>query len=175
MAGVDLGICNFAAVSFGGESVLYPGGALKEDEYYFMKKKAKCNDSSSREATRLDRRRTGRRTHFLHALSKEIIEECVKRSVGMFVVGDLGGIREVDENGEPRNWGDHGNLDLHGWAFDRFTTLLDYKAEAEGIEVDLVSERDTSKSCSSCGYTENNQRVERGMYVISVIRLRTQT
>jgi len=27
VAGVDLGICNFAAVSFGGESVLYPGGA----------------------------------------------------------------------------------------------------------------------------------------------------
>jgi hypothetical protein len=48
------------------------------------------------------------------------------------VVGDLGGIREDDESSEPRNWGDHGNLDLHGWAFDRFTTLLDYKAEAEG-------------------------------------------
>jgi len=39
VAGVDLGICNFAAVSFGGESVLYPGGALKEDEYYFTKRK----------------------------------------------------------------------------------------------------------------------------------------
>jgi len=41
------GFC-FAAVSFGGESVLYPGGALKEDEYCFAKKKAACNDSSSR-------------------------------------------------------------------------------------------------------------------------------
>jgi putative transposase len=59
------------------------------------------------------------------------VEECVERGVGRLVVGDLGGIREDDENGESRNWGDHGNLDLHGWAFDRFTTLLDYKAEAE--------------------------------------------
>jgi hypothetical protein len=40
-----LGICKFAAVSFGGESVSYPGGALKEDEYYFTKKKSKCDDS----------------------------------------------------------------------------------------------------------------------------------
>jgi putative transposase len=112
VAGVDLGICNFAAVSFGGESVLYPGGALKEDEYYFTKKKAKCDDSSSREATRLDRTRTGRRTHFLHALSKVIVAECVERGVGTLVVGDLGGIREDDESGESRNWGDHGNLDL---------------------------------------------------------------
>jgi transposase, IS605 OrfB family, central region len=165
VAGVDLGICNFAAVSFGGESVLYPGGALKEDEYYFTKKKAACDDSSSREATRLDRKRTGRRTHFLHALSKAIVEECVERGVGTLVVGDLGGIREDDESSEPRNWGDHGNLDLHGWAFDRFTTLLDYKAEVEGIDVELVSERDTSKSCSACGHTDKNQRVERGLYV----------
>src|SRR6056297_397218 len=165
VAGVDLGICNFAAVSFGGESVLYPGGALKEDEYYFTKKKAKCDDSSSREAARLDRTLTGRRTHFLHTLSKAIVEECVERGVGTLVVGDLGGIREDDQNGESRNWGDHGNLDLHGWAFDRFTTLLDYKAEAEGIDVELVSELDTSKSCSACGHTDDVQRVERGLYV----------
>jgi Transposase and inactivated derivatives len=79
VVGVDLGICNFAAVSFGSESVLYPGGALKENEYYFSKKKANCDDSLSREATRLDRKRTGRRTHFLHALSKAIMKECVER------------------------------------------------------------------------------------------------
>jgi transposase, IS605 OrfB family, central region len=54
---------------------------------------------------------------------------------------------------------------LHGWAFDRFTTPLDYKAEAEGIDVELVSERDTSKSCSACGHTDDTQRVERGLYV----------
>jgi putative transposase len=34
-AGVDLGICNTAAVSLGNESLLYPGNALKEDAHYF--------------------------------------------------------------------------------------------------------------------------------------------
>ena len=162
-AGIDLGICNVAAVSFGDESLLYPGGALKEDEYYFAKQRAKCDDSFSREARRLDRKRTDRRTHFFHALSKHIVQECVEREVGTVVVGDLGGIHE-DEDG-PRDWGDHGNLDLHGWAFDRFTTMLDYKAEAEGITVELVSERNTSKSCSVCGRCDDSQRVERGLYV----------
>jgi putative transposase len=76
----------------------------------------------------------------------------------------LEGIRD-DENGNPRNWGKHGNLDLHGWAFDRFITLLDYKAEAEGIDVTVESERDTSKTCSACGTKDGNQRVERGLYV----------
>lgn len=101
VAGVDREICNFAAVSFGGGSVLYPGGALKENEYYVMKEKANFDDSTSREATRLDRKRTACRTHFLHTPSKAIVGECAERGVGTLVVGDLGGIREDDENRLP--------------------------------------------------------------------------
>ena len=74
---------------------------------------------------------------------KRSVAECVERCVRTRVVGDLGGIRKDDESGTSRNWGDHGNLELHGWAFDRFTKLLDYKAEAESIDVKLVSERDS--------------------------------
>ena len=59
--------------------------------------------------------------------------------------------------------------DLHGWAFNRFTTLLNYKPEAEGIDVELMLERDTSKSCSACGHTDDNQRVERGLYVCDMV------
>ncbi|EMA40160.1 transposase, IS605 OrfB family protein, partial [Halococcus morrhuae DSM 1307] len=91
VAGIDLGICNVAAVSFGDEGLLYPGGALKEDDYYFAKKRAECDESSSREARRLDQKRTDRRMHFLHALSKHIVQQCVERGVGTIVVGDLGG------------------------------------------------------------------------------------
>ncbi|PSQ31518.1 transposase [Halobacteriales archaeon SW_6_65_46] len=164
-AGIDLDICNFAAVSFGGESLLYPGGALKEDEYWFQKERAKCDNSASTEAERLDRKRTDRRTHFLHALSKDIVAECVGRGVGTVAVGDLSGIREGEDTGAPRNWGDSGNLALHGWAFDRFTQMLEYKAEAEGINVEQVDERGTSKTCSACDTENGSQRVERGLYV----------
>ncbi|GAA0239666.1 hypothetical protein GCM10009000_064040 [Halobacterium noricense] len=164
VAGIDLGICNLATISYGDESVLYPGGALKEDEYYFAKKRAETDDSASRKARRLDRKRTDRRTHFLHTLSKDIVSECSKRGVGTIVVGDLGGIRE-DENGDARNWGKHGNLDLHGWAFDRSTSMLDYKAEECGIAVVTKSERNTSKTCSECGRSDDRQRVQRGLYV----------
>ena len=70
-----------------------------------------------------------------------------------------------DEDGESKSWGKHGNLDLHGWAFDRFTKILTYKAKVEGIEVDDVSERDTSKTCCVCGREDDSQRIERGLYV----------
>ncbi|ESS10674.1 MAG: transposase, partial [uncultured archaeon A07HR60] len=76
----------------------------------------------------------------------------------------LSGIRE-DDDGEVTNWGKHGNLDLHSWAFDRFCDLLEYRSEAEEIDLQKASERDTSKSCSSCGQTRDANRVERGLCV----------
>jgi putative transposase len=76
----------------------------------------------------------------------------------------LSEIRE-DENGESRNWGRSGNEKLHGWEFDRFTRLLEYKAEVRGILVNRKSERDTSKTCSRCGRKRYANRVERGLYV----------
>jgi putative transposase len=159
VAGIDLGISNLAAVSFGNESLLYPGGALKEDEYWFHKKRAECDDPASNEAERLDRKRAARRSHVLHALSKDVVERCADRGVGTIVVGDLTNIRESSD------WGDSGNLALHGWAFDRFTTMLDYKAEEHGIDVEQVDERGTSRTCSACGAEDGSQRVERGLYV----------
>ena len=165
-AGVDLGISNFAAVSYStGDHELYPGNALKTDERYFAKEIAKCNSSRSNKALRLRRKRSERRSHYLHAVTKHIVAECVDRGVGTIAVGNLEGIREDDETGEVRDWGDRGNQELHGWAFNRFTNLLTYKAKAKGITVVIVSERDTSKTCSCCGEKRDANRVERGLYV----------
>jgi len=164
-AGVDLGICNFAAVAYSTEEAdLYPGNRLKQDGYYFPKEIAKCDDSGGEKATRLHARWSERRTHFFHSLAKHIVERCVEQEVGRINVGELAGVRE-DENGESKNWGKHGNLDLHGWAFDRFTSILEYKAKVEGIKVVKVSESNTSETCCVCGRKEESQRVERGLYV----------
>ncbi|ERG98662.1 MAG: transposase, IS605 OrfB family, central region, partial [Haloquadratum sp. J07HQX50] len=69
--------------------------------------------------------------------------------------------------GESRNWGKDGNKKLHGWEFNRFTTLLEYKAKEHGILVDRKSERNTSKTCSCCGKIDADNRIGRGLYVCS--------
>ncbi|TKX46479.1 transposase [Halorubrum sp. SD690R] len=164
-AGVDLGICNFATVTYSTEEAdLYPGNRLNQDGYYFPKEIAKCDDSGGDRATRLYHKWSERRTHFFHSLAKHIVERCVEQEVGRINVGDLEGVRD-DKNGDAKNWGRHGNLDLHGWAFNRFTSILEYKAKVEGIEVVEVSESDTSKTCCVCGREDESQRVERGLYV----------
>ncbi|MFP8890686.1 RNA-guided endonuclease InsQ/TnpB family protein [Natrialbaceae archaeon A-CW2] len=164
--GVDLGINNFAALAYeDGHGELYPLNCLKQDDYYFNKRLSQCDDATSEQATRLNQKKSARRTHYFHTLSKHIVERCVDEKVGTIVVGNLSGIREDEENGESKNWGKHGNLDRHSWAFDRFTSLLEYKAEMEGITLEQVSERDTSKSCSCCDRERKANRVERGLYV----------
>jgi len=163
--GVDLGINNFTALAYeDGHSELYPLNCLKQDDYYFSKRIAQCDDSDSNQAARLNQKKSARRTHYFHTLSKHIVQRCVGEGVGTIVVGDLSDIREGG-NGESKNWGKHGNLDLHSWAFDRFTSMLEYKAEKKGITVEQVSERNTSKSCSCCGRKRKANRVERGLYV----------
>jgi len=163
--GIDLGISNFAAVAYSTEDAdLYPGNRLKQDGYYFPKEIANCDDSGSERAMDLHHKWSERRTHFFHALAKHIVYQCVEKGVGQINIGNLEGVRETD-CGEAKNWGRHGNLDLHGWAFDRFTSILKYKAKEQGVEVTRVDERDTSKTCSVCSRAEKSQRVERGLYV----------
>lgn len=101
--GVDLGINNFAALAYeDGYSELYLLNCLKEDEYYFSKRIARCEYSDSEQATRLNQKKSARRTHYFHTLSKHIVRRCVDEGVGTIVVGDLSGIREDDENGEAK-------------------------------------------------------------------------
>uniref|UniRef100_UPI003EC13F3D RNA-guided endonuclease InsQ/TnpB family protein n=1 Tax=Halobaculum sp. EA56 TaxID=3421648 RepID=UPI003EC13F3D len=158
---------NYLAIDYeDGESELYPGNVLKEDKHYFTREEYQTEGENgpSKRAQKARQKLSRRKDHFLHTLSKHIVERCVEEDVGRIAVGDLSDIRE-DQNGDSRNWGMSGNKKLHGWEFDRFTRLLEYKAEEHGILVDRVDEGNTSKTCSCCGQIRDSNRVERGLYV----------
>jgi putative transposase len=166
-AGIDLGISNYLAIAYDdGDAELYPGNVLKQDKHYFTRDEydTEGENGPSRRALRARQKLSRRKDHFLHALAKHVVEQCIDHEVGRIAIGDLSQIRE-DEDGDPRNWGKRGNKKLHGWEFDRFTNLLEYKAEEHGILVDRTSERATSKTCSCCGRKRDANRVERGLYV----------
>ncbi|MEF8778405.1 MAG: transposase [Natronomonas sp.] len=162
-AGIDLGICNTAAVSVGDETLLYPGNALKEDAHYFRQEEYDTEGESgpSTHAEWARRKRSRRQHHFLHVLSKDIVEQCADRAVGTIAVGHPKNIR-ADED-----WGRHGNKRLHDWAFETVIQQIEYKAEARGITVERVDEArlKTSKTCCECGMEAASNRVERGLYV----------
>ena len=162
-AGVDLGICNTAAVSVGDEPVLYPGNALKEDAHYFRQEEydTEGENGPSDRAEWARQKKSRRQIHFLHALSKDIVEQCTDRNVGTIAVGHPKNIREDED------WGRHGNKRLHDWAFETLLSHIEYKAEERGITVERVDEAElkTSKTCCECGTEADSNRVERGLYV----------
>jgi len=87
----------------------------------------KCDSSRSDKGLRLRQKRSERCSHYLHAVTKHIVLECVKGGVGTIAVGNHEGIRTDEETGEAQNWGDRGNEGLYGWAIGDFTNLLMYK------------------------------------------------
>ena len=159
VAGIDLGICNPAAVAFPDDALLYPGNTLREDKYYFQQEEYQTEGEHgpSMKATWAREKLAKRKDHFLHALSKDIVERCVNHDVGTLVVGNPSGVGEKD-------WGRHGNKRLDNWAYKRLMNLLDYKARERGIEVEMPDERGTSSRCSVCGHTDGDSRVERGLW-----------
>lgn len=156
VAGIDLGIINIAAVAFeSGESILYPGKAILDSDRYYQKRAKACkpvNWAKGKAESRQSKRNVAYRHKAgdirklaIHNLTRNIVDECFKRGVGTIVLGDLRGIREN------KDFGKAGNQQLHAWPFDEIKRQITYKAEEVGIEVTLVSERNTSKCCHICG------------------------
>ena len=90
-----------------------------------------------------------------YELAKQIGERCVENDGGHINVGELSGVNKKD--GERKNCGKHGDLDLRMWVFDRFTSILEYKTKLRGVELVEVSEKDTSKTCCACGKKDDGQ------------------
>jgi putative transposase len=162
-AGIDLGISNVAAVSIGDETLLYPGNAVKEDVHYFRQVEygTEGEDGPSKKAEWARQKKQRRRKHSLHALTRDIVEQCVDLGVGEIAVGHPKDIRDDAE------WGRHGNKKIHDWPFDTIIDMIEYKAGERGINVQRVDEAGlrSSKTCCACGMEASGNRVERGLYV----------
>lgn len=163
---IDLGIKNFATIAYDdGTTEIYPGNKLKEDEYYFLKQIARCNKTNSNKARRLHKKRSRRRHHFLHAITKEITRRCEEKEIGRIIVGNLHGIRRNEGR-----YNDVYNLRLSQWPYEKFVQLLTYKGEEKGVKVVKMDESHTSQTCSTCGVVDKSNRVERGVYKCSNCR-----
>lgn len=161
-AGVDLGIVNVAALSIHDTSILYPGNALKEDAHNFrqVEYETEADDGPSNKADWARGTKSRRQHHFIHAITRDILDQCVKHDVGVLAVGHPKHIRSEED------WGRHGNKRLHDWPFATALDYLEYKAEERGITVERVAEDKlkTSKTCCCCGSQRDDNRGERGLY-----------
>jgi len=179
---IDLGIINTSAtVKEDGEAKIYTGKGLLSIQRYFNKEIAKVQNvvmkqskgkKWSRKLSELTRKKRRQIKHVLHAQTKAIVEDCIKSSVNVVVVGDLHNIRKLrsdtkDEKKlvKAKSLGKKTNQKFHAWSFKQFTDTLQYKLRLKGIQLVSVNEKSTSKTCSRCGNMRERNRKTRGLYV----------
>ena len=147
--GVDQGIRHIAVTSDG---KFIRGGKLNHRTSQTRLRRgeldSKGTPSSRKRLKSLSRRENRFRDDFLHCAVKSILEDC--DNVRLIVLEDLERIEG--------NKGCTMNRRLSNWAFARFRSILENKAEERGIAVETIDARYTSQKCSGCGEIEKSNR-----------------
>ena len=146
--GVDLGVDNLAATSTG---TFWTGDEFDHYRREYEKRRADLQQTGTRWAHEnihsVGRKETGRFKQTLHRISNELVEEARENGCSVIAFESLTGIRERTG----ASWG-------HKWAFARLYEYVDYKAAKCGIDVQQVDPENTSRRCSTCGFTHPNNR-----------------
>ncbi len=144
--GIDIGIKSVAVLS-NGKRIDNPKYLVKSEEKLIKIQKRLSNKkkgSNSRRRTRISVARahkkvSNQRKDFQHKESRKIVD-----NYGVVAVEDLQ-IKNMIKNHNLAK-----SINDAGWG--QFLSFLTYKAEEAGCYVERVSPRNTSKTCSVCGY-----------------------
>ncbi len=150
--GIDCGIIKLATDS-DGES--FSGEMVEQVRNRFHNQRAKLQSKGTRSAKRKLKKISGKQSNFQkntnHVISKAIISKakCTNRSIKL---EDLSGIRTgVKVRKSQRNR-------LANWGFYQLQQYIEYKAKRDGIKVEFVDPRNTSRMCSKCSHTDKANR-----------------
>lgn len=96
-----------------------------------------------------------------HIFSKNVIEFAVKNKAGAIQMERLTGFgRDINDRVEDRY-----QFALRNWSYFELQSMIEYKAEAAGIEVRYIDPYHTSQTCSFCGHYEEGQRINQPTFV----------
>lgn len=79
-----------------------------------------------------------------HKISRAIVNVAIEHQAVAIAMGDIRGISDEV------NLGKQNNQKISGWNHGQIQKLVEYKAEAERINFELVDERYTSQTCPQC-------------------------
>jgi IS605 OrfB family transposase len=150
--GIDLGIANLATDSDGHS---YTGEAIERVRQRHHTARQTYQATGTKSAKRRLRKLAGRQARFQrwanHNLAKRLVQYA-KDTKAALVLEDLTGIRDrmtvrVRQRAKQ-----------HNWSFRQLRVFLTYKAQHAGIPLVLVDPRNTSRTCSRCGFVEKRNR-----------------
>jgi IS605 OrfB family transposase len=147
--GVDLGVNNIAVASTGR---FWSADEFNHWTREYETRRGSLQQCGSRHAHEniesVERTAEGRFTNDLHTIANELVAEAVENGCSHIVFEDLTYIRE---NIPEATW-------HHVWAFRRLYEYVEYKAPERGVTVVQADPENTSKRCSTCGFTTGENR-----------------
>lgn len=146
--GVDLGVNNLAVASTG---TFWTGDEFNHWRREYENRRGDFQEHGTRWAHEniqaVGRKETGRFKLTLHRISNELVAEARENECSAIAFEDLADIRKRTD----ASWG-------HKWAFNRLYEYVEYKAAECGIDVAQVAPENTSRRCSTCGFTHPDNR-----------------
>lgn len=142
---VDMGENNLATTS---NNTIHGGGKLRHKRDKFLARRKTLQSNGSRSAKRKLRRISGKERRYVketnHLVSKSIIQEAMQTGVQTIIMEDLTHIRKrIKANKRMR-------CRLHRWSWYELQQFVEYKAKAQGINIQYVNPAYTSLTCSIC-------------------------
>ncbi len=150
--GVDLGIVQIASdsdgESFAGETV-----ENTRRRYHEIRKSLQaCGSRSARRHLQRIRRNESRfRRNQNHVISKKLVEKAKDTGRGI----KLENLKNIRERTTVRK---SDRAKHSGWSFFQLQSFIEYKAKREGVVVQYVDPRNTSRQCAACGHIDKANR-----------------
>jgi len=188
-AGIDFGVDNIISlVTNDNYALIYKGGAIKAENQYFNKEKARLTSVMTK-GDKTKKRVTSKRlkalskhrdlfiTDQMHKISNDVVLKCLEHQIGILYLGSNKGWKQES------NIGSSNNQNFAGIPFDTLKKMIKYKAERKGIKVINQEESYTSKADFLAGdyipvydgekhdYKFSGKRIKRGLYKSSTGQL----
>ena len=157
--GVDLGIANIATDS-DGETHTSEKTEKSRKRYERIRSRLQAagTRSAKRHLKKLAKRERRMKRDANHVISKRLVSKAVETNRGISLE-DLQGIRK-------RTTVRKAQRSRHGkWAFGELRAFIEYKARLAGVALVAVDPRDTSRTCSECGYCDEANRRSQSEFV----------
>lgn len=120
------------------QNTIYARAGFKRNDH--RKKRQFFKDMQSRLPNRTKQ--------YIHKISKQIVDKAVNEKT-MIILEDLKGIRKLYRKGNGQ--GNKYRRKLNGWQFYELQRQIEYKAKWQGLPVNFVDPKRTSKMCPICG------------------------
>lgn len=182
VASIDPGVDNLVTLVTEDESLVINGKVIKSKNQWYNKRAAELNEQldkmyktskhpDSKQLINLWKKRSSWMNDYLHKVSRYIVNYCVERGIGTLVLG-------LNKNWKQEcSIGKANTQNFVQIPHSRLYSMIQYKAETEGIKVVLQEESYTSKASyldndsiptydpeSNIEHIFSGKRVKRGLY-----------